>query len=305
MKTFLRSLGTAVCIACAIQLFTIGVLAPRLPPVRGRPAVQEERELVLPGAPVFHLDNQDGSVQVRTHEQKATHVRAEARAYVRTRGANAVAQAYLATLIAVDATPEAVVIVSEPEERPDEVDVQIDYTVLVAEGTDVVVEGANGDVWISKGCGQVSVKGLNADIEIVEPGGSVTAQSTNGRIRVLDAVDDATLETVNGNVYAHMKAGALKAATTNGAIVAHMYDPESEAFDLSSRNGGITLVMGEGCSGEVEAATGRGVIKSDFPMDGSVGTRRRRHLKGTIGSGHTCVVMHTLNGNIWIARGRT
>ena len=76
-------------------------------------------------------------------------------------------------------------------------------------------------------------------------------------------------------------------------------------FDLRSQNGGITLVMAEGCAGRVDAATGRGVVRSDFPVDCVGGVQTRRRLQGTIGSGPTELKMITLNGNLWIARSRT
>lgn len=300
----MRSVLTAVCIAAAVQCFTVGVLAPRLPPVIGRPAAEEVRTLAVPGAALVRLSNQDGFVRVRTYAGDQVHVEAEARAYTREAKADTVAQDYVASLVAVEAGPDVVAIVSEPEERPDALDVRIDYSLLVPTGTDINIEGANGNVWVSKGCGRVTVRGRNTDIEIVGPGGPVTARSTNGRIRVLDAQADTDLETVNGNIYGHMRGGALRAVTTNGAIVAHRYQPHSGPFELRSQNGGVTLVMTQDCSGEVDASTGRGRIKCDFPVDCSAGSRKRRRLHGTIGSGHTRLVMDTLNGNIWIARSR-
>ena len=137
---------------------------------------------------------------------------------------------------------------------------------------------------------------------MVEPAGSVLAESTNGRIRVMDAPQGATIRTVNGNVYAHMLGGRLKAATTNGAIVAHVLKPEVGACDLTSQNGGITLVMAEQCSARVDAVTGRGVVKSDFLVDSSSGVQQRKQLRGIIGRGDTMLRMDTLNGNIWITR---
>ncbi|HOZ47803.1 MAG TPA: DUF4097 family beta strand repeat-containing protein [Candidatus Hydrogenedentes bacterium] len=305
MKAFLRSLVTACCIAGAVQIFAVGALAPRLLPVKGRLVCEAMREMTLPAAPLLRLRNQDGSVHVRTHELADIRIEADIQAHARDRGVEQTAQAYVASLITVDATAEELSIVSEPGERPDELDVSVDYHVFVPEGTDVAVHGANGNVWVSKGCGRVAVQGHNTDIEIVEAGGPVLAQSTNGRIRVLDAKADTTLVTVNGNVYAHMDAGTLRAVTTNGAIVAHMNDPDSEKFDLQSKNGGITLVMDDRCSAQIDATTGRGVIKSDFTLSGVVGERTRQRLQATIGAGHTKLIMNTLNGNIWIARRQT
>ena len=93
-------------------------------------------------------------------------------------------------------------------------------------------------------------------------------------------------------------------ARPNGAIVAHRLGPDTGQFDLESRNGSITLVMPPNSSGQIDARTGRGVIKSDFVIDGPASIRKRRHLQGTIGSGDTAFTMSTLNGNIWITGSR-
>lgn len=305
MRNFLRSIVTAALIAAAVQCFTMGVLAPRLPAVMGRPAVQDKRSLTLPRAPLLRVDNEDGSVRVRTAPGDDIHVEAEIQVYTRERHADAVARTYVDSLIATQMDSDQVTVVSEPTDRPDALSVRVDYTLLVPVGTDLDIEGANGNVWVSKGCGRVTIRGQNTDIEVVEPQGAVTARSTNGRIRVLDARDITDIETVNGNIYAHMDLGALRAVTTNGAIVAYRLRPECGAFELQSQNGGITLVMGEDCGGDIDASTGRGTVKSDFPVDCAGGICKRQHLRGTIGSAHTRLLMHTLNGNIWLAKGRT
>ena len=302
MRRLLRSVATAGAIAFAVLCFTVGILAGNLPRVAGRADVRERRELDLPAAAFLRLNNPDGSVHVRAREMDGIHLQASINAYVSPGEDRSIAQDYVASLICATLDGSTLDVVTEPGERPDAVDVRVDYTILVPLGTDVAIEGYNGNVWVSKGCGRVSVAGRNTDIEIVEPGGPVVAESTNGRIRVMDAPEGATIRTVNGNVYAHMLGGPLEATTTNGAIVAHVLDPEVRACDLSSRNGGITLVMREDWSAQVEAVTERGVVKSDFPVDSASGVRRRRHLRGTIGKGDTMLRMHTLNGNIWIAR---
>jgi len=293
---------TAGAIAFAVHCFTVGILAGNLPRVAGRPDVRERREFDLPSADLLRLNNADGSVYVRARGMDGVHVQATISAYLSPREDQGIAQDYVASLVNATLEDATLEVVTEPGERPDAVDLRVDYAILVPLGTDVSIEGANGNVWVSKGCGRVSVMGRNTDIEVVEPGGAVMAESTNGRIRVMDAPEGATIRTVNGNVYAHMLGGALEATTTNGAIVAHVLESDVEACDLSSRNGGITLIMHEGCSAQVEAVTERGTVKSDLPVDSAAGVRRRRHLRGTIGKGDTMLRMDTLNGNIWIAR---
>lgn len=303
MRSLLRSLVTASVIAAAVLCVTVGSLASKMPRVVGRPDIGETRTLSLPSAKLLRLTNDEGSVQVRTHEVGLIDVQAVIKAYIHSGTDRSAAEAYVASLVHAEPDGDALTLVTEPDDRSDMVDLRVDYTILVPAGTDLDIVSSNGNVWISKDCGRVSVQGRNTDIEITAPRGAVAAQSTNGRIRVIDAPDGAAIKTVNGNVYAHMMGGSLQAATTNGAIVARMLDPRVEECTLNSQNGGITLVMQDECSAAIEAVTNRGVISCDLPVDSASGCHKRRHLKGAIGAGHTKVRMETLNGNIWIAKG--
>ena len=303
MKCLLRSILTACLIAAAVLAFSIGVLASNLPRAVGGPDVRDTREMKLPSAQALHLLNEDGSAQIYTHDFDEITVHASIKVYNRARLEETVLQGFVKSLVTVNAMADTLRIVTEPDDRPDNIDLRVDYIIQVPVGTDIHIEGSNGNVWIAKNCGSVSVRGRNTDIEITEPQGPVEAQSTNGRIRVLDAPDGARVKTVNGNIYAHMVGGALEAATTNGAIVARVLDPSVPACTLSSQNGGITVVMTESCTATVDAVTDRGVVKSDLPVDATAGLQKNRHLKGTIGAGHTMLKIDTLNGNVWITKG--
>jgi len=303
MRSVLRSIFTACLIAGAVLCFSIGVLASNLPRVVGGPNVRDSRELRLPSARALHLVNDDGSAQVYTHDVDEITVQASIKVYNQAGVEDSVLQGLVKSLVAVDALGDTLRIVTEPDERPDNIDVRVDYTIQVPVGADIDIEGSNGNVWIAKSCGRVTVRGRNTDIEISGAQGPVDAQSTNGRIRVLDAPEGARIKTVNGNIYAHMLGGSLEAATTNGAIVARVLDPSVSECTLSSQNGGITVVMTENCTATVDAVTDRGVVKSDLPVDVTAGMQKNRHLKGSIGTGHTVLMMDTLNGNIWITKG--
>ncbi len=303
MRTLLRSVFTACTIAAAVLAFSIGVLASNLPDAVGGPDVKETREMKLPAAHALHLLNDDGSVQISTHDFDEISVQASIKVYNRANAEDSILQGFVKSLVTVNALPDALRIVTEPDDRPDNIDIRVDYIIVVPVGTDVQVEGSNGNVWINKGVGGIAVRGRNTDIEITEPRGPVEAQSTNGRIRVFDAPDGARVKTVNGNIYAHMLGGTLDAATTNGAIVVRILDPSVPECSLSSQNGGITVLMADSCTATVDAVTDRGVVKSDFPVDATAGLQKNRHLKGTIGAGHTMLKMDALNGNIWITKG--
>jgi hypothetical protein len=305
MVIILRSASLALVIAAAIQSFTVGYLSPKLSLEVCRPMVSETRSQRLPSAPRLHLENKDGAVQVQTHEYNEIRIEADLRAYAPTSESATLAKSYLPWLVKVTREDDTLHIVTEPGERPDTVDVLVNYMIYVPRDTAIQVDGANGNVLVGPGVGEISIQGNNTDVEITDPLGRVDAKVANGRIRVTGATESATLETVNGSIYVYMRGGALQASTANGNVYAHLLDPSVEACDLTAMNGGITLAMVENCSAEVNATTGGGSVRSDLLFEEIRGVRRRQALHGTIGGGHTRLTMNSLNGDIMITRSDT
>ncbi|MCP4641157.1 MAG: DUF4097 domain-containing protein [bacterium] len=301
----MRSILTALLIAFFVLLFTVGVLAPKLPEVVGiRPDVREHRTLSWPKAALVRLDNQDGFIRVRGREGDEVTAKVELRAYARGDVAEEDVRAYVAALLDVTEAEDYLEIVTEPEERPDSIDLVVLYTLEVPLGTDLEITTADGNVTVSPGCGNVSIHGRNSDIAVQKPQGHVVAQTTNGRIKLHDAPAGARAETVNGSVFVWMQGGAFEATTTNGDIVAHVLDPKVESCALNTQNGGITVVMNEACTAYVNGTTERGTVGSEFPVDASAGVALRHHLEGSIGEGKTRLSLDTLNGNIRIVRSK-
>jgi translation initiation factor IF-1 len=296
---------TALAIACCVQTISIIFLAPHMARrVAAAPAVQETRQLALTAAQSLTLDNDDGSVVIRTAPGGTIQAEVSLTIYTRKRGLDAEAQEYAAQLIDVRETDNGISIITEPSSRPENLEVSVKYAFTVPEGTDVRLRCANGNVRVAKGCGAVSVRGRNTDVSISDPQGEVEVETTNGRIRVARALSGADLQTVNGAVYAHVGGGELRAATTNGLILARILDANVEACHLKTLNGGISVIMAEGCSARLEARTARGRVNSDDfdAMDVSEGMKRQRHVRGIIGDGRTNLTMDTLNGNILLKR---
>ncbi|MBI2431385.1 MAG: DUF4097 family beta strand repeat protein [Candidatus Hydrogenedentes bacterium] len=301
MNTVLKSLATAVLIATAVQIFTVGVLAPALPRQVCRPRVEMIKQFSLAAAPELHITNADGAVSVATGKPGAVDLTVEVRAYTGEEYGE-IASKYVDTLFKVTPGAEVITVLTEPSFRPDEVELAADYSVTVPPDTRVVVGGANGNVTVGQGCGSIRITGNNRDIKIEQPSGPVDIDITNGRIQVYDAVGETVLKTINGKVYAYMRGGTLDASTTNGSIVVSVLSEDVKSCNLKSMNGGITLVAPEACSAQIEAVTGRGVVKSDFDVRPLLGRQRQRQLRGIIGSGATRLSMNSLNGNIWLAK---
>jgi hypothetical protein len=311
MKVVFRSLIVAVAIAASIQCFTMCFLAPYLPRVLFRPMVHDSRTVSLPGdAKRVLLNNIDGGVRVETHGRDTIEISADIRAFTESKDDLEIAESYVSTLVQVLAQEDAVSIVTEPDERPAEVELRVKYLLKLPAGTDVSIYGANGNVRVAKGCGRVSIEGHNSDIEVTAAQGPVLAKTTNGRIRVYESGRDATLETINGNIYVHLTEGDLRATTTNGAIVATLLSPRIDQCDLNSKNGGITLAMPASTQARIHGTTNYGGVKSDFLLKGTDGGTTGRTLGGFVGENEACdriteINMHSLNGNLWLTRTST
>lgn len=302
MTRTLRSVFSAILIAGSILAFTMGVVAPALPTYVGRPDVERTIKVDWPAKPLLRLTNSSGMVYVTTGSKDKIQGEVDILGYERVDGSVRCGQKYLDDMVCVKEEGAVLRIVAEPKDRPDNLDVMVDFRLEVPEGTHLEIESLNGNVWVARNCGDVTIRGRNTDIEITSPRGDVVANSTNGRIRVVDASRDTTLETVNGNVYAHMNGGSLQASTMNGTVVARVLGPEVRFAQLTSQNGDITLVLNKVCSAFVEARTERGAVESDIPVDSSHGVCKSRHLEGNIGRGQMYLSMDTLNGNVRIRK---
>lgn len=302
----LRSAVTAIFIAMAIQIFTIGILAPRLPREVCRPGIQVERDFTLTAAPVLHLRHSDGAVRIEVGEQQdSIQFVARIRTYTDGAGAQDIALAYIDTLFHIEESPEMVSIVTEPGVRPDPVDLRVNYTITVPRGLDLALDVANGNIRVARGCNNISIEGNNSDIEVLGPAGAVSIKTINGRIRALECVSDTTLETVNGSIHASLSTGVLQASTITGGINVTLLSESVEGCDLTSLNGSITLVMPEQYSADVNANTARGIVRTDLPFASDGDIQKRRLLQGTLGAGDTAVSMNSMNGDIWIQRSAT
>ena len=303
MNPLLKSLLTAAAVAVMVLACSIALIAPQLrTSVVGPPTVQEERHYTFDAVQQLQLENRDGALRLRPYEGDAVEVEARITMYTYSPEDEPIAREYMDSVLVSETVNGTLRLISEPDERPGELEVFVDYTIHVPVGTDVNIDNANGNVRVGRGSGHVNVDGRNADIEVFAPQGEVTARTTNGRIRVLEAPRGADLETVNGNVYAHVRGGRLRADSTNGSVVARVLDADVEACDLTSQNGGITVLLSEP-SAEVYAQTGRGSVQSDLPLNPEA-LMQRRQMRGVIGDGETRLNLDTLNGNIWI-RGNT
>lgn len=137
--------------------------------------------------------------------------------------------------------------------------------------------------------------------------------TTNGSLRVNAPSVGATLRTSNGSVRAHDVAGPVEATTSNGSV--RLYDCvgsttvrttngsvrlflDSLAGDVNvqTSNGSITAYLRPTVDAAVSLGTSNGSAELDLP--GTITSKSRNALEGTIGRGTHKLVLQSSNASV-------
>jgi hypothetical protein len=134
-----------------------------------------------------------------------------------------------------------------------------------------------------------------ADIRVDATNGGIIIEDVNGRI-------DA--HTVNGGIVLGDVNGDVRGETVNGGVRVELANEkwDGPGLDLQTVNGGVSLAVPSGFSGELDARTANGGVAVDFPITISGMINNRRQIRGTIGSGGPRIRLSAVNGGISISR---
>lgn len=132
----------------------------------------------------------------------------------------------------------------------------------------------------------------------------VRIDATNGGIVVEDVSGRIDAHTVNGGIVLDEVNGDIRGETVNGGLRVELANEkwDGPGLDLKTINGGVSLAVPTGFSGELDARTSNGGIAVDFPITVSGLLNNRRQISGTIGSGGSKIRLAAVNGGITISR---
>jgi len=127
----------------------------------------------------------------------------------------------------------------------------------------------------------------------------LTLGSHNGGITISDIRGQIDFQSHNGGVRLTRVAGDVKGETHNGEINVELNGNtwDGRQLELTTHNGGVTLLLPASYSASLETESNRGRLDSDFP----VAVRGRlddKNLNFNIGSGGPLIKLSTHNGGI-------
>jgi hypothetical protein len=280
--------------ACEVNLNTEGLTS------------KETRTFAVTGEPDVTLETFDGAIEIHSWDRTEVEVEIERRAMeqslidqmiveaeqqgdrlvVRVKGPS---RAELRGFtIGVNISPQARLRVAVPRRS------------IVQARTDdgsIRVENIEGRLALRTGDGSVSVERITGDLEIHTGDGSIRVERSAGRL---------DLETSDGRITASGRPTVVRARTSDGSIRIEA-EPDTvmaDAWELTTGDGSVTLVLPPAFNAQVDAETSDGVVRSSHPAlvidrdEGDDRRVRRREVRTAMGQGGPLLKIRTGDGSI-------
>ncbi|MBI2689738.1 MAG: hypothetical protein HYX27_25805 [Acidobacteria bacterium] len=150
---------------------------------------------------------------------------------------------------------------------------------------------------------------------------SVKLSSVNGKdIRIEGVEGEINAETVNGSIYITDAMGPVVAHALNGRLTVTMKQvPAGKPMSFSTLNGRIDLTLPASAKADLKINNQRGDTYSDFDLNVTTSVNRKesgkdggpkyklnleRIILGQINGGGPEIAMRSMNGNIYIRKGK-
>lgn len=193
-------------------------------------------------------------------------------------------------------------------------------------GGSISVPGLKGDADLHTAGGSIKAGAVQGRVNAHTAGGSiavdgatgpVNAETAGGSIRVAKTEGEVKASTAGGSIHVEGAKGAVKASTAGGGISAtgirHSLDAETSGGSITlsldgspqgeckvqTTGGGITLVVSDKASLNLDARTVGGRVSTSIPVT-VIGEQKSSSLQGTMNGGGKLVKLRTTGGGITI-----
>jgi hypothetical protein len=176
-------------------------------------------------------------------------------------------------------------------------------TIRVPAGVRLRAHSGNGEVSVSGAFAEAIARSGNGRIRVSGTAGEVEAASGNGEVTVENVRGPVSANTGNGDIRVTTVQGPVSASSGNGDLLVRMSELRAaDDMQFTTGNGRIEVTVPEGFNADIDASTGNGGIRTDFPIQVS-GRISKTRLRGTIGQGGRRLRLVTGNGEIELRRG--
>ena len=180
--------------------------------------------------------------------------------------------------------------------------VTVAMTLLVPRGAEVKVATGNGAISVERVAARLQAATGNGRVHVASTEGPVRVSTGNGDVDVRDAKAEVRVTTGNGDVTVNTAEGPVEARSGNGRIdvsISALRARDDMSFRTGS--GSVRLTLPANYSGELDASTGNGEVRSDFDLKVR-GRLDPRRLRATIGDGGPMLRLSSGNGSLEVRR---
>ena len=234
----------------------------------------------------LRIENRNGRISVRTHDQPNVVIDVVAEIYAASSGeADAEAERMQRAIVSEG---NRVDIVTPEQQRP-EFGIfffgrgpKVDYDIRVPAETEIQASSRNGPVQLvgtrkpaqiqshngrvtaEDIAAEVTVESHNGRISVTRCAGPVRVRGANGPITLEKPEREASIQTRNGSIEITEPAAGVTATSTNGSI--RFVGRVRGDVDLRATNGGIRMAVTADSRFEIDAESHRGSVQSDLPV---------------------------------------
>lgn len=170
-------------------------------------------------------------------------------------------------------------------------------------GGDMRVEQVEGETRLNTSGGDIDVVRLNGNLDAKTSGGyihlddvvgKVMARTSSGNVIARGVRGDSELKTSGGDIRAVVD-GKIAAHTSGGDVIAELVGA-NRGISVSSSGGDLTVRVPKDTTGELNAATSGGSVRTELPVTTTEMGEHR--LTGTINGGGNPIYARTSGGSI-------
>ena len=166
--------------------------------------------------------------------------------------------------------------------------------------TDVQARSGDGSIRIERITGRIDLRTGDGSIRAADLSGEVTLDTADGSVTVENAEGKLTVDTGDGSVNVSGRISGLKLHTGDGSVVlrAQPGTVMSEAWEITTGDGGVSLYLPPDFGAELDAHTGDGTIRNELEVEDAREQATRRTLRGRVGTGGQVLRVRTGDGSI-------
>ena len=176
----------------------------------------------------------------------------------------------------------------------------------VPRNSNLVIRTSDGNVIVERVNGRAEIRTSDGAIRLTETTGELIAETSDGNIQIDDCSGRVEVRTTDGSIRLTGTPNRLRARSDDGSVSLRIRTGATMTEDwmVDTGDGSISVELPDGFAAEIEADPGSdGRVRNDLGLSNVVGgTREKRALRGSLGTGGKKLTVRTHDGTIHLTR---